>query len=380
MTISSKIAAILTAIITVFSLFLGPIPPANAINACNSRESYDSTDCTFMYYDINPNPEAFYSCKDQWGYVGNDRFVALTFASPGNGLLVRGSDLRFTLELNQDCRAWVDAYKVSVTLVADSGETYASENHVGDFTYRNRLSAPTLSYCSTSTCGSASIEGMIRVPASAPNGKYKIKVRISPWGATTTTQNQTLLMNGFLSTTPQARFLPSISKLTAAAALEGQISCSFADFVDSAIASFSILGSDWEIYEDGVLVDKYVNFPIAKSDNLNVLPLKHGYLMSTFLESTGARMYAYGVANQKIGSTYECRVAVNTSFGSGPFVKASAKSTVQTQGIDVIAKATPPSTPKATTIYCKKGKVVKTIKSLTKKCPSGYVKVKTAKG
>lgn len=374
-----RVIGTLMAILVLLGVLL-PSNPAQAINACNTREQYDSSYCNFMADEISPAAEDLYSCQDSWGYKGTDHLWYVGFKTQGNGLLVRGQDLPFTAQLSQDCRAWNNAYKISVTLVSETGDSYSSENQQSEFLYKNKLQQPLLTYCSTSTCGSAVIRGTINVPVNAPDGKYKIKVRVSPWGSTTTAENKNYLMRGFLSTYPQARTLPNLAKVTTIEAAEGQISCYITDFVDTAVAAFDITGSNWSLYEDGKLIDSYQSFPIAKSDNPNILRLTHGYLMSNYLESIRTRAYTYSFANQKIGSKYECRVSISTKYGSGLEAKSSAVSKVQTLGIDVIAKAPAEVTAKISTIYCKKGKTIKAIKSSSPKCPIGFVKVKSAKG
>ena len=364
-------------VVLILSSLFSFASPVHAVNACNQRQSYDSTWCDF--YADEANIPALYECQDSWGYKGHDSLWYVGFEAPGSGLITRGSKLGITLQTIQDCKAWNNAYKISVILVAENGDNFASENMTSEFLYSSRNSAPTLSYCSTSTCGTAVLKGYVNLPATSPEGKYQIKVRVTPWGSINSSDTKTFTMKGFLSTTPQPRYIPALEKVNLAVTKDGVITCYITDFVDTAVSAFSITGSNWEIYEDGLLVDSFNNYPLATSDNAAITQLKHGYMMTMFNEAANTRLYAYGVANQKIGSTYECRSSIATKFGNGAQAKASVKSTVRTLGVEVVETA-PITPPKTLTIFCKKGKVVKTVRSTKPKCPSGYVKVNTSKG
>jgi hypothetical protein len=389
-----KVAGFLSiAALLVVSMFAG-VTPANAVNACSSYLDYETPYCLFYGSEAAATPTVLNTCDDGFGYKGIDQLQSLTFYGvTGNGQVTRGANVRFNARLTQNCLAWNGAYRVSVILIDESGNTYASEDPKGSFAYTSKLSAPVLSYCSTRTCGIQDFDGFVSLPSTAPEGIYRVRVRITA-DSVISPANQVLNMIGFLSTYPQARYFPSISGLVADTPADGQVICAFGDFSKSAVDTFAITGTDWEIYEDGNLIDSVTDFPVATSDNLKISQLKHGYIMSGFLNSTStSRTYSYAVANQKRGSKYECKVAIHTKYGSGPSKSAIAYAPISTSGLQPIPNpsptATPTTSPKpqetvkpvaATATYCKKGKTVKTIKTANAKCPSGYKKVKTANG
>jgi hypothetical protein len=281
----------------------------------------------------------------------------------------------FTARMLQECNPFDSYYQFSVSIVSPTGIVYASENMKSSFEYRRAFTAPTLSYCSTKTCGWASLTGVIKVPQNAVDGNYQVKIRLTPRYASSASAAKTLVMAGYLSTSKQPPYIPS-ADVKIAAGSDGVLACYLTDVIPAQADKYSITGTDWRLSINGVLVDEASNFELASTDNGRTINLTHGPLTSRFVDVAQTRIYSYMFANLDKGSTYSCGVAFHTTNGVGPFNTVSMVSTVKTNGFGVIpdpvVKIPPVPKKKIATIVCSKGKSTKTVKGIAPKCPKGY--------
>lgn len=375
-----KIIVATTAFAVLLALSIFDSSPALAVNACSQTQNYDSISCDFdTEQGRSFGTEMLATCDDGFGFMGADYLQRISFDSVrGDGQISKGTELPFRTSVIQECNPYETAYQFSVSVVSPTGVVYASENMKSAFTYKDRFSSPTLSYCSTKTCGWATLSGVIKLPPTASDGQYSVKIRLTPSNASSALAAKSFFMKGFLSTYKQPPFIPSPALQIANA--DGVIGCYIPDVIPTEAVKYAISGTSWRLSVNGQVVDEVSNLPLATTDNGQTINLKHGPLTTRYVEEAKARIYSFLFVNQDKGSTYSCSVAFQTANGTGPFALVSQTSKITTNGFDVVPEpvASAPAKPALRTIICTKGKFTKTVRSTKPVCPKGY-KLKASK-
>jgi len=463
-----KMRGISTIILLISAFALQPIPPVEAApSPSRCLEGFGgglTNDCRLPNADNEEIINAVNTCTRPSGYKeigdlsepGHDFLLMTNFIGLGvSGKVSAPTTIYVTSTLSLRCRGWAGAYNVTGKIIAPNGATFNINFGSGDFRKRDQ-ELNTSHYCFLdfdSMCGFSRFRGSVDLPSDAVTGLYKVQMTVSAAGSeasrispVTETFSNILDVTGvpFSAPSPTPTVTPTptptptqdpssipTTSNTIVENSDGGILCSSPDFTSEAVKAYSIIGTRFRITMDNgsgvVPLDEY-DWGLGVQPNGDSIReyTTNGGKISLLVDGKTV-VYGYVVKNQIKGATYQCSIAVRTSYGTGryntQFAKASFSTVNFTRILDtatqtptptattsanpfasaadkaaadkIIADATAAASKiiadakaavnkaaavakaaakKKTTITCIKGKLTKKITAVKPKCPAGYKK------